>query len=80
VKGRPSSRRVYLHPQSGATLNPRTAPVELCEVFGSNQPLPAIRNALSDWGLCFYCRRSRDHSVTNCPEKPSSSSGSRPPA
>lgn len=69
------SRRVYTHPTTGASLDPRSAPVELCPVYGSTSPLPEIRNTLSDWGMCFYCRRCRDHSVSNCPNRPPRSAG-----
>ncbi|GAX81020.1 hypothetical protein CEUSTIGMA_g8455.t1 [Chlamydomonas eustigma] len=49
-------------------------PPEKCPLWGYTKSLgPAEKALLSEYGICWYCRKSTEHKANTCPQKPSSS-------
>jgi hypothetical protein len=67
---RPASR-VYYDKSTGAVIDPLTADLVHFPLNGNKSKMtPDMRKVADDWGVCYFCRASREHDCEHCPNKP----------
>ncbi|GAX74321.1 hypothetical protein CEUSTIGMA_g1770.t1 [Chlamydomonas eustigma] len=71
---RKASEPVRLEQRDNKHVRELKIPPEKCPLWGYTKSLgPAEKALLSEYGICWHCRKSTEHKANTCPQKPSSS-------